>query len=227
MACGERAGARVLLDRRAAVLPRQRVTGQQLADVFEDRERSRYDVERQECVESVEIDVAVLERVQLGGEAELPADVAIRERLDPEAIACEHEPAFARIPDRDREHSTQPLPQLRTPLLVAVHEHFGVAARAEAVAGALELVHQLAVVVDLAVLHDDDGAVLVRDRLIAAGEVDDREPPRRDSDRPVDMRPLGVGAPVVERGGHPAEPFRVDGSASGRDPADPAHSGPV
>ena len=74
----------------------------------------------------------------------------------------------------------------------------------------LELVHQLAVVVDLAVLDDDDRAVLVRDRLVAARQVDDRKSPRRDPDRPVEVRALGVGAAVIERLRHPAEAVGVD-----------------
>ena len=129
-----------------------------------------------------------------------------------------------RVPHRDGEHAAEPLPEPGAPLLVAVHEHLGVAVRAEAVPGALQLLHQLAVVVDLAVLHDDDGAVLVRDRLVAARQVDDREPAGRDPDRAVDVRALGVGAAVVQRFGHAPQPVGVDGAARGRDPADPAHA---
>ena len=105
-----------------------------------------------------------------------------------------------------------------------MHEHLGVGAAAEPVTGPLELVHQLAVVVDLAVLHDDDGAVLVRDRLIAAGQVDDREPARGDPDRAVEMRPFGVRAAVEQGRRHAAEPLGVDGAAAAGDPADPAHA---
>ena len=159
--------------------------------------RRRHDVEREEPLERVEVELTLRQRVELGREGELAGDVAVVERLDPEAVAREHEAPFACVPHRDREHPAQPLPQLRTPLLVAVREHLGVAARVESMSRALELVHQLAVVVDLAVLDDDDRAVLVRDRLVAAGQVDDRKPPRGDPDRPVEMRALGVG-PAVE-----------------------------
>src|SRR4051794_41206892 len=53
--------------------------------------------------------------------------------------------------------------------------HLGVAAGPEPVPRPLELAHQLAVVVDLAVLDDDDRAVLVGDRLVAARQVDRSE----------------------------------------------------
>ena len=111
------------------------------------------------------------------------------------------------------------------PFLVPVHEHLGVATRAERVAGALELVHELAVVVDLAVLDDDDRAVLVRDRLVAAGQVDDREPARGDADALVRVHALRVGAAMDERLRHRTQPVDVERRLRRRDPADPAHGG--
>ncbi len=221
----ERARAREARDRHLAVVPGQRVAGRELLDVDEDRERRRHAVEREERVQRVEADVAVLQRVELRGEAELAAVQPVGERLDPEAVAREHEPAPRRVPDGDREHAAQALPEPVAPLLVAVDEHLGVGARAERVARRLELAHQLAVVVDLAVLDDDDRAVLVRDRLVAAVEVDDREPPCGDSDSLADVHALRVGAAVIERGRHRAEPVRIDSPARARDPADPAHDG--
>src|SRR5205823_297523 len=115
-------------------------------------------------------------------------------------------------------------PQPGAPLLVAVHEHLGIATRVETMAGPLELVHQLAVVVDLSVLHHEDRPVLVRDRLVAAREVDEREPPRGYRHAAVDVGPARIGPAVVERRRHATQPFGVDGAASGRDPADPAHA---
>ena len=151
--------------------------GRQLADLAEDRERGGNGVGRQERLERVEVEVALRQRVELGGERELAVDVAVVERLDPEAVAREHEPLAARVPDRDREHPAQPLREPEIPLLVGVDDRLGVGARAQRVPGALERVVQLGVVVDLAVLDDGARAVLVRDRLVAAREVDDREPP--------------------------------------------------
>jgi hypothetical protein len=60
------------------------------------------------------------------------------------------------------------------------------------VAGALEFGAQVAVVVDLAVLDDVHGAVLVCDRLGAGLEIDDREAACREADRPVHERPVAV-----------------------------------
>ena len=164
----QRPGPGVPLELDAPVLPGEHVTRRELADLAEDRERRRDRVEGEERLERVEVELARRQRVELGGERELAADVAVVERLDPEPVAREHEPSPRRVPDRDREHPAQPLREPEAPLLVGVDERLGVGARPEAVPRALELACQLAVVVDLAVLDDGARAVLVRDRLVAA-----------------------------------------------------------
>ena len=74
-----------------------------------------------------------------------------------------------------RRRSTQRAPSL----LVEVDDRLGVAVGRKTWPRALEVAPQLAVVVDLAVEDDPDGAVLVGDRLMAAFEVDDAEPAHR------------------------------------------------
>jgi hypothetical protein len=66
------------------------------------------------------------------------------------------------------------------------------------VRGALELAAQLRVVVDLAVLDDDAGAILVRDRLVAVLEVEDRKTPSRERNGAVDVLAGAVRAAVDE-----------------------------
>ena len=54
------------------------------------------------------------QRLQLGCERERSRCVEpVVQRLDPEAIAGEHEPALARVPERDREHPPEPLDEIR------------------------------------------------------------------------------------------------------------------
>ena len=192
-------GPRVALERDAAVVPRQDVPRRQLADLPEDRERRRDRVEGEERLERVEVDLTAGQRVELGRERERDVVEAVVEGLDPEPVPREHEPPPRRVPDRDGEHAAQPRREPGSPLLVRVDEHLGVRPRREAMAGARELAGQLAVVVDLAVLDDRRGAVLVRDRLIARLEVDDREPPRREARSAVHEHALGVRPAVHER----------------------------
>ena len=116
------------------------MTGRQLARAREDRERRRHGVEREKPLERVEVDLTARQRAQLRRELEPVVLDAVVERLDPVAVARQHQPALASVPDRDREHAAQPLGERQAPLLVRVRDHLGVAVRAEAVAGARELV---------------------------------------------------------------------------------------
>src|SRR5690606_31415786 len=94
---------------------------------------------------------------------------------DAEAVPGEHELLTPPVVEREGELAVQALEQPLAPLLPAVHEHLGVRARAEAVAGPLELLTELDVVEDLAVEDDQEGAVLVAEGLRAAGQVDDAQ----------------------------------------------------
>ena len=218
-----RAGPRVPLERDRAVLPDEHVPGGQLPDVAEDRVRRGDRVEGEERLEGVEVDLAARQRPHLRREAELVADVAVVERLDPVAVAREYEPTPPRVPDRDREHPAQPLGEAGPVVLVEMDERLGVAASAQLVPRALQLAAELGVVVDLAVLDDDAGSVLVRDRLVAVLEVDDRETPGCKRDAVAHVLAAAVRAAVDELLRHRTQRVEVRAAARRRDPADPAH----
>jgi hypothetical protein len=199
-----------------------------------DRERGGDRVEGEECLERVEVHLGgqlrlAHQRLQLGGEGEDARGGRVVERLDAEAVAREHQPAPARVPQRDTEHAAQLVHEARPALLVEVHEHLRVAAGREAVAALLEARHQLAVVVDLAVLDDVDGAVLVRDRLVAAGEVDDRQPAHREADGPVEQHAVAVRPAVHEGVVHGGQGGRITAAdaVERRLAADAAHAARV
>jgi hypothetical protein len=149
--------------------------------------------------------------------------VPVVEGLDAVAVAREHEPAPPRVPDRDREHPAQPLGEAGPVLLVQVDERLGVAACPQHVPRPLKLAAELRVVVDLAVLDDDAASVLVRDRLVAVLEIEDREAPRGQGDAAVHVVAVAVGTTVDEQVAHRAQHFHVRAAARRRDPADPAH----
>jgi hypothetical protein len=109
-------------------------------------------------------------------------------------------------------------------LLVEVDDHLAVRARGEAVAARLQARAQLLVVVDLAVGDDRDRAVLGAQRLVAAGDVDDRQPPMHECRRPERDDRLTVGTAVAHRGRHPP-PGVGRGRASGvEEGAEAAHA---
>ena len=65
-------------------------------------------------------------------------------------------------------------------------------------AGALQPLAQLAVVVDLAVEDHDRLAVLAEDRLVAGGQVDDAQALDAEPDAGVAVDAPGVGPPVLD-----------------------------
>ena len=218
-----RAGSGVAFELDAALRPDEQMAGGKLSRVAEDRVRRRDRVEREERLERVEIDLAARKRAQLGRELEHSARVTVVERLDPVAIAREHETSCLRVPDRDREHPAQPPHVLRAVALVEMQMDFGVAMRPERVTVALELAAQLGIVVDLAVLHDDARSVFARHRLVAAGKVDDREAARRERDRAVDVFATAVRPAMHERRAHRGQSLDARRTGSRRDPTDSAH----
>ena len=72
-------------------------------------------------------------------------------------------------------------------------QDLGVALGPESMPPAFELAAQLLIVVDLAVEDDLDRAILVADGLIAAVQVDDREPPMDQPDPGSDQNPSASG----------------------------------
>src|SRR4029077_13527275 len=71
----------------------------------------------------------------------------------------------------------------------------------------------LLVVVDLAVLHDDDVARLVAERLLAAGHVDGGEPPNPRTPAIGEKESVVVRSAVPDGVDHPVDPVRRDGPA--------------
>src|SRR6185369_13669 len=126
--------------------------------------------------------------------------------------------------------------RLLAPFLPGVHDHFRVRTGPEAVSLRLERGHQRLEVVDLAVERDPDRPVLVRQRLLSRGQVDDREPAMAEPDvprpagdvpaqhrrvtgsfahpptrrRPVDEEALLVGTAMSQGPGHPDEDIGVE-----------------
>ena len=85
---------------------------------------------------------------------------------------------------------------------VQVDPGFGVAAGGELVTAAEQFLAELRVFVELAFEGDPDVVLLVGHRLPAAGDVDDREPPRAERDARLDVDVLVIRTAVRDRGRH-------------------------
>jgi hypothetical protein len=187
----------------------------QLVDAAQRRQRRGHVAVGEVGVDRLAVDLARdlvvgQQRGHLGGEAEDAVAQAVEERLLADAIARDQALLPARVPEREREHPVQPLDAVDAVLLVEVRDDLGVAVCRQRVPARDELLAQLAVVVDLAVQDDRDGAVLVEDRLVAGGEVDHAQAldPQRDvggAEDPARVRPA-----VLEARAHALGQLRVD-----------------
>ena len=95
----------------------------------------------------------------LRGEGEATADRGVVERLDTKGIARAGEGALLGVEHREGEHAAEPGQAVPAPVLPRYEQDLGVGLRGEGAADRLELDAQLAVVVDLAVEHQDVAAV--------------------------------------------------------------------
>ncbi len=86
-----------------------------------------------------------------------------------------------------------------------MHDDLGVAARVKAVTERNQFRNQLLVVVDLAVEHHTDALVLVVERLLPGGQVDDRQPPVTESEPGLDVQAALIRATMVLRFVHPRQ----------------------
>src|SRR5674536_397038 len=163
------------------------------------------------------------ERLDLAGEQQPagPRRARVVERLDAEVIAVQDElaVALAKVGHGKRPHAVEACGAPRAPLLVGVDDDFAVAPGAERVAGRDELVAQLAVVVDLAVVDEPDGVVLVGDGLMAPGAVDDAEPAVAEAHVRALEGTGVVGSAVHERRCHAPEELPVGRAGESEDAA--------
>ncbi len=217
-----------LLDQ-AVRAPAQVVGGSELADAGERGAvgQDRPGGEGLDEAESIEVATGLRvaeQRLRLGGEAEVTAELGQEERTDAETISGEEQLLLAAVPDGEREVSVQPVQAVDPPFLVRVREHLGVGGGLEPMPERPELSLQLHVVVDLAVLHDPVAPILVRERLVSPGDVDDRQPRVRHPEAPVDVEPRPVGSTVTELPGHGQKQARRGVPAWARvDPRETAH----
>ena len=147
-------------------------------------------------------------RLQLGGEDEAFADAAVIERLFPEPVARQHQRTLAAIPQREREHSSGTFQRARkSPARNGFEQDFGVGMTPPGVRRlGVQPAADLLVIVDLAVEDHDVALACRKHRLVAGGrQIDDRQPPLRQRDAGLGIRPHAVivRPAMPEQIGHP------------------------
>src|SRR5882762_4349766 len=117
------------------------------------------------------------QRLGLGSECETAWVPVKVDRLDAQAVAPHDQPLAKRVPKREAEHAVQPVDEFVAVLRVAVEDDLAVRRSLEPMAERFQLAAQLTKVVDLAVTHEPQRAVAVRQGLVPAGKIDNREAP--------------------------------------------------
>ena len=163
------------------------------------------------------------QRLHLRGEREQARPVVVVERLLAGTVAGDQEALPPRVPEREREHPVERFHDLVLALLVEVKDHLPVALAREAMA-VLQLLAQLAEVVDLAVEDQPERSVFVRHRLAGrVAQVDDGEAPVAEARGPVQMQALPVGPTVGQGGGHGSDVLAPHRAAAREHSAHAAH----
>jgi hypothetical protein len=194
--------------RHAVLADANPVPARQLEHTLEERILLMVDpIERNEIEHGVAVNVGPAgprqhERPRLGGEHERAVLPAVVERFHAEPVPRAEQLTVLRVPQREREHTVETAQAVGAPAPVCGEHDFGVGAGLEPLAGRFQLLAQLDVVVDLAVVRDPRLALDIADRVVAcSAQVDDRKPAihqpdvHRQSDRR--LRPATLGPPAV------------------------------
>src|SRR4051812_20349260 len=80
-----------------------------------------------------------------------------------------------------------------------MHDHLGIAAGCEVVARARQLLAQLTKVIDLAVKDQLDHAILVGHRLVAAGQIDNRQAAHSHTNMLADIKAIAIRPTMMDR----------------------------
>src|SRR5262249_29156781 len=104
-------------------------------------------------------------RLDLRCEGKNASVFVYKERLLSETISGEKQQLPPGIPKGECEHAAEPVKRRPPPPTISLEQHLAVATGAEDVAGLLELVAQLAEIVDLAIVGEHHSCLAVGDRL--------------------------------------------------------------
>ena len=129
----------------------------------------------------------------------------VEQRADAQPIACQEQAPVARVPDSERILPVQKLQTVRAVGLIEVKDYFRIRIGGEAVPDGLQGRPQLDIVEDLAIEDDPQGAVFIRDGLVAPFQIDDAQSGASQANLPVQVEAETVGAAVAHHGEHPAQ----------------------
>src|SRR5262249_14578414 len=126
------------------------------------------------------------------------------------------------------EHAAELLQTTFTEGLVSAEDHLGVRLRLEDEPGRFQHGAERAIVVELTVVDEPDGVVVVGHRLLPAGDVDDRQAAEAEADAVRGEQSFVVGTTMNHRVLHAPEDVHVHGPGRPKPhhPTDAAHGYP-
>src|SRR5918993_5556619 len=119
------------------------------------------------------------------------------QRLDPEPIASDQQPALAAIPDSKCEHTLQPVEARGSVGFVQMKNRLGIAPGPVTMARSFHFTTEHGVVVDFTVENDPQTVVFVGHRLMSAVEIDDGQATMGQTYRSVQPHPRSVRTTVL------------------------------
>jgi hypothetical protein len=133
--------------------------------------------------------------------------MGIEEGLLAEAIPGQEELLRLFIPDDKGKHSPKSFHAALAKLLVEMDNNLRVGLCSENMAFLLQLLPQALVIVDFAVVDNPDGLVLVTERLMPTGQINDAEAAVAKTDPTIEVKALIVRATMGDHLQHRAQLF--------------------
>src|SRR5690242_2200872 len=127
------------------------------------------------------------------------------QRLDAEPVTRTEQRSSLRVPDRERKHPAEIFYAIRAVFFICVNDCLGVAACCVAMSRLLEFRTKRRMIENLTVVGDPDRARFVRHRLVAAGKIDNAEPPMSEIGDSVLVNALPVRAAMADGVHHPSQ----------------------
>ena len=152
--------------------------------------------------------------------------MGVIERLDAEAVAGHEHPPRLLLPDHNGKHALEALQAIRAPGVIGLEHHLGVTVGAETVALGLQLLAQLAVVVDGAIEHDGQPQIGHHHGLMGLlRQIHDLQPAMAQPHPLMQLDAFAVGSPTFHGSVHGRNESPVDGLPVKPDfSADSAHA---
>jgi hypothetical protein len=136
---------------------------------------------------------------------QLIAAQRVQQRFLADPIARQEKRFVALVPNCQCKHAAQMFWTFGAIFVISVDDRFGIAVSVKSVTQRFQLFAKFAIVINLAVENDPGRAIGIVDRLMAAFEIDNRQPAHRQADSLAEIESIVIGSTMTNRIIHPRE----------------------